>query len=241
MICICVCHPECDVPVPGIPVPGNLSLFLMVSEPVSEKFGTEKSPGTGLEKIWYRKKSRNRYRKNLVPKKVSESVSENFSTEKSLGIGLEKIWYRKVSESGAKKFGTEKSQNQTWILLSWSRSRPVPGIFAFFLWYRNRSRKKFGTEKSPGIGLDFFWYRKKYRNRSRKKFGTEKSPGTGLGFFWYRKKSRNRSRKILVPKKSLGIGIVQILGLVTHWPHFTLICVNLPWFTFNYLNLPWFT
>ena len=42
---------ECDVPVPGIPVPGNLSLFLMVSEPVSEKFGTEKSPGTGLEKI----------------------------------------------------------------------------------------------------------------------------------------------------------------------------------------------
>ena len=44
--------PECDVPVPGIPVPGNCSLFLMVSEPVSEKFGTEKSPGTGLENIW---------------------------------------------------------------------------------------------------------------------------------------------------------------------------------------------
>ena len=56
---------ECDVPVPGIPVPGNCSLFLMVSEPVSEKFGTEKSLGIGIEKIWYRKKSRNRYRSDF--------------------------------------------------------------------------------------------------------------------------------------------------------------------------------
>ena len=48
---------------------GNLLFFLVVSEPVSEKFGTEKSPGTGLEKY-------------LVPKKVSEPVSENFGTEK---------------------------------------------------------------------------------------------------------------------------------------------------------------
>ena len=55
--------------------------------------GTEKVPepgifhisggiGTGIGKIWYRKKSRNRYRKNLVP-------------EKSTGIGIENIWYRK--------------------------------------------------------------------------------------------------------------------------------------------------
>ena len=50
-----------------------------------------------------------------------------------------------------------------------------------------------------------------------KKFGTEKSLGTGLEKNWYRKKSRNRSRKNLVPKKSLGTGLVQILGLVTHW------------------------
>ena len=48
---------------------GNLLFFLVVSESVSEKFGTEKSPGTGLEK-------------NLVPKKVLEPVSENFGTEK---------------------------------------------------------------------------------------------------------------------------------------------------------------
>ena len=79
---------ECDIPVPGIPVPGNSSIFLMVSEPVSKKFGTEKSPGTGLEKIWYRKKSRNRSRKKLVPKKVPEPVSKKFSTEKSLTTGI---------------------------------------------------------------------------------------------------------------------------------------------------------
>ena len=54
----------------------------MVSETVSKKFGTEKSPRTGLGKFWYRKKYRNRSQKNLVPKKVPESVSENFRTEK---------------------------------------------------------------------------------------------------------------------------------------------------------------
>ena len=95
-----------------------------VSEPVSVKFGTgadfccqnfgiqkissgyrnwyreflifSDGIGTGMGKIWYRKKvsepvsvkigigkkSRNRYRKNLVPKK-------------STGIGIENIWYRK--------------------------------------------------------------------------------------------------------------------------------------------------
>ena len=80
-----VCHTECDVPVPGIPVPGNLSFYLMVSEPVSEKFGTEKSLGTGLEK-------------NLVPKKVSEPVPKKFGTEKCPGIGLgKKLVPKKVS------------------------------------------------------------------------------------------------------------------------------------------------
>ena len=50
----------------------------MVSEPESKKFGTEKSLGTGLEKI-------------LVPKKVLESVSKKFGTEKNLGIGIIQI------------------------------------------------------------------------------------------------------------------------------------------------------
>ena len=47
---------SCEVLVPG-----------KVSEPVSEKIGTEKSLGTGIGKIWYRKK-------------VSEPVSEKFDT-----------------------------------------------------------------------------------------------------------------------------------------------------------------
>ena len=97
----------------------------MVSEPELKKFGTGKNLGTGIEKIWYQKKSRNRSRKILVPKKVSDSVS--------------------------KKFGTENKS-------------------------RNRSRKNLVPKKSLGIGLKKIWYR-----------------------------------------KSLGIGIIQILGLVTHW------------------------
>ena len=47
---------ECDIPVPGIPGPGNLAPFWMVPVPVPEKIG----PG---------KKYRYRYRKNLVPEK----------------------------------------------------------------------------------------------------------------------------------------------------------------------------
>ena len=73
----CILAPECDVPVPGIfhffggigTGIGKYWYRKKVSEPVSEKFGTGK-------------KSRNRYRKNLVP-------------EKSTGIGIENIWYRK--------------------------------------------------------------------------------------------------------------------------------------------------
>ena len=55
---------ECDVPVPGIPGTGNFHFFggigtgieknwyrKKVSEPVSEKFGTEKSTGIGIENI----------------------------------------------------------------------------------------------------------------------------------------------------------------------------------------------
>ena len=74
--------PECDIPVLGIPVPGNSSIFLMVSELESKIFGTEKSLGTGIENNWYRKKSRNRFRNNLVPKKIPELVSKKFGTEK---------------------------------------------------------------------------------------------------------------------------------------------------------------
>ena len=68
---------------------GNFSFFLVVSEPVSENLVPEKSLGTGIGKIWYRKK-------------VSKAVSEKFGTEKkyryryrkylvlekSIGIGI---------------------------------------------------------------------------------------------------------------------------------------------------------
>ena len=74
------------------------------------------------------------------------------------------------------------------------------GNFSFFLWYRNRYRKK--------------WYRKKVSEPASEKFGTGKSIGTGIGKIWYRKKvpepvsekfgtgkrSRNRYRKNLVPE-----------------------------------------
>ena len=65
-------EPECDIPVPGIPGPGNFAPFWMVPVPVPEKIG----PG---------KKYRYRYRKNLVP-------------EKSTGPGTGKNWsrYRKI-------------------------------------------------------------------------------------------------------------------------------------------------
>ena len=52
--------------------------------------------GTGIGKIWYRKK-------------VSEPVSKKFGTGKSLGTGIGKIWYRKkVPEPVSEKFGTGK-------------------------------------------------------------------------------------------------------------------------------------
>ena len=64
-------YPECDVPVPGIfNFFGGIGTDIgknwyrkKVSEPVSEKFGTGK-------------RSRNRYRKNLVPELIF--VAKNF-------------------------------------------------------------------------------------------------------------------------------------------------------------------
>ena len=66
--------PEYDVRARGIPGTGIFLIFLVVSE----KIGTGQSLGTGIRKNWYRKKSRNRHWKNLVP-------------EKSLGAGIGKI------------------------------------------------------------------------------------------------------------------------------------------------------
>ena len=89
---------EFDVPVPGIPGIGNFSFFWWYRNRYRKKLVPEKSLGTGIGKIWYRKKvsepvsekfstgkkSRNRYRKNLVPEKVLELESNIFGTEKNL-------------------------------------------------------------------------------------------------------------------------------------------------------------
>ena len=72
----------------------EFSFFLVVSEPVSEKFGTGK-------------KYRYRYRKNLVP-------------EKSIGTGIGKIWYRKKYRNWyRKKINIKKALFFFLILLSW--------------------------------------------------------------------------------------------------------------------------
>ena len=90
-------------------------------------------------------------------------------------------------------------------------------------WYR----------KSIGIGFENFWYRKKVSVLVSKKFGIEKSIGIGIGKILVSKKVsvlvskkigigkkyRYRYRKKLVSEKSIGIGIVQILGFVTHCNH----------------------
>ena len=77
---------EFDVPVPGIPGIGNFSFFWWYRNRYRKKLVPEKSLGTGIGKIWYRKK-------------VSEPVSEKFGTGKSLGTGIGKIWYWKKSRS----------------------------------------------------------------------------------------------------------------------------------------------
>ena len=96
---------------------GTGNFFLWYRNRYRKNFVPEKSLGTGIGKIWYRKKVsepvsekivtgkiyRNRYWKYWVPEKVSEPVSEKFGTAKCLGTGIGKIWYRKkVSEN----FGT---------------------------------------------------------------------------------------------------------------------------------------
>ena len=60
------------------------------------KLVPENCLGTGIGKIWYRKKvSEAVTKQNWYQKKVSELVSENFGTGKSTGIGIKNIWYRK--------------------------------------------------------------------------------------------------------------------------------------------------
>ena len=79
-ICREIDEAECDVPVLGIAVPGNFSFLLMVLEPVSDKFGTEKSLRTGLKKICTVKIL------GIGPGK--KLYCQNFGQKKSLGTSL---------------------------------------------------------------------------------------------------------------------------------------------------------
>ena len=83
----------------------------------------EKSLGTGIGKIWYRKKvpepvsekfgtgkrSRNRYRKNLVPELIF--VAKFFEFRRlTIGTGIRNFsFFLVVSEPVLEKFGTRKS------------------------------------------------------------------------------------------------------------------------------------
>ena len=120
-----------------------------ISEPESKKIGTEKSLGTGIENFWYRKKSRNRSRKILVPKTnigTGLEIFQNISIDLGLGLvpfpgfcnffygigtGLEKkLVPKKVSEPVSKKMSTEKkSRNQ-------SRKILVPKKVSESVWFR---------------------------------------------------------------------------------------------------------
>ena len=131
------------------PVPGIFHCFggigtnwyrEKVSEPVSEKFGTGK-------------KSRNRYRKDLVPKKVPVSVSTEFRCQ---NLGILKIFNGYRYRIGT---GTEN--------------------FSFFWWYRNQYRKKMVPEKVSEPVLVIFGIGKKSGNRYRKNLVLKK--GTGIG------------------------------------------------------------
>ena len=93
----------------GFPI---LTVFL-TKQSVTSRSREFPFPGIVLFFWWYR----NRYQKNLVPKRVSESVSKKYGTEKSLGISIENIWYRKNLWIGLGKIWyRKKSRNRYWKL-----------------------------------------------------------------------------------------------------------------------------
>ena len=71
---------------------GTGTYMVPVSEPVLEKFGVgKKSRNRYRSNLVSGKSLGNRYQKNLVPEKVLEPVSEKFGSEKSTGFGIENI------------------------------------------------------------------------------------------------------------------------------------------------------
>ena len=58
-------------------------------------------------------------------------------------------------------------------------------IFPIFWMVSDSVSKKFGIEKSIGVGIGKKLVSKKYQIRYWKKFGIEKSIGFGIGYIWY--------------------------------------------------------
>ena len=97
---------ECDVPIPGIPGTENFHFFGGIGTGIGKIWYRKKVPVSVSEKFGTGKKYRYRYRKNLVP-------------EKSIGTGIGKIWYRKKYRNWyRKKINIKKALFFFLILLS---------------------------------------------------------------------------------------------------------------------------
>ena len=118
---------------------------------VSKLFNFFSGFGFGIEKFWYRKKYRIRYRKNLVSEKVSDSVSLKFGIGKSFGLGFVQILGILGEVSVSKQLGFE--------------------IFPFFGWFRIRYRKNLVSTKISDSVSKKFGIAKKIWIRFRSDFG----------------------------------------------------------------------
>ena len=144
-------------------------------------FGTEKSLGTGLEKFWYRKKSRNRSRKNLLPKKNIGTSLENFQNiSVDLGPGLV----------------------------------PFPGFLQFFDGIGTGLEKKLVPKKVSEPVSKKMSTEKKSRNRSRKILVPKKVSESVSKKFGTEKKSRNRYRSDFGSRHTLVVAVTKLIVLL---------------------------
>ena len=105
-------------------------IFLVVSEPVSEEIGTGKSLGSGIGKFGSGKKSRNRYRKYLVPEMIFIAKILEFRRF-VMGTGTVQVPVlvvseqvpEKISEPVSVKFGIGKTGLGTGIGKIWDRKK----------------------------------------------------------------------------------------------------------------------
>jgi len=142
--------------------------------------------GFGIEKIWYRKKYRIRYRKNLVSKKVSDSVSEKFGIQKSFGFGFVQILSTVTpQEVNFSTFGVQSSPKRCTVD-TWIRFCSV--LFRFWVFWVMFRFRNFSVSKLFHFLDGFGFGIEKVSDSVLKIFGIGKSIGFGIGKIWYRKK-----------------------------------------------------